>query len=233
MSIKSIARKALKFFVYKIILIKTFKGGNSGDYLRLKRDYRKYKNIKLHIGCGPRVLKGWVNIDLFYSPFEKYLKYYGDEFYGSELRGSRLDFFEMDVTKSPLPLPDNSVDVVFHEDFLEHISQRNQYVFMSEILRVLKKGGVHRVNTPDLNTSLKRNSYFNNGGSGVYTDEWDKHNHISVMTKKVIEDMAKTVGYSKIVFQERDCSISKLIPREYRPSDTRGSDGNIFVDLIK
>ena len=33
-------------------------------------------SLKLHIGCGPRILKGWVNIDLAFEPYENYMQYY-------------------------------------------------------------------------------------------------------------------------------------------------------------
>src|SRR5947208_5426343 len=57
--------------------------------------------LRLHIGCGPRVFPGWVNIDLLaYPPFAP---------------GTREEFFAIDVTRG-LPLPDGCADVVFHED---------------------------------------------------------------------------------------------------------------------
>ena len=42
--------------------------GKSDDFIRLRNDFRKYEVPKLHFGCGPRVLKGWINIDLVYEP---------------------------------------------------------------------------------------------------------------------------------------------------------------------
>lgn len=85
--------------------------------------------IKLQIGCAARILAGWINIDLHYEPYENYLKYFGDEYYPKEIRGTRFDFYPMDVTKEKLPFLDNSVDVIFHEDFIEHIGQRDQIFF--------------------------------------------------------------------------------------------------------
>ncbi len=119
-------------------------------YERLGKLACRVRVPKLHFGCGPRVLKGWVNIDLAYEPFEKYLQFYGEKYYPAEIRADRSEFYAIDITKTGLPLPDDSVDVIFHEDFMEHLNQRDQIVFLAETLRVLRPGGVHRVNTPNL-----------------------------------------------------------------------------------
>ena len=54
----------------------------------------------------------------------------------------------MNILEAGLPLPDNSVDAIFHEDFSEHLDQKEQILFLAEALRVLKHGLVHRINTP-------------------------------------------------------------------------------------
>ena len=191
--------------------------------------------VKLHFGCGPRVLKGWVNIDLAFEPFEEYLKGYTDKYYGPSVRGNQSDFIVWDITEQPLPLPNDSVDVVFHEDFLEHLSQRGQVVFLAEILRVLKPGGIHRVNTPDLISSMNERSDFALGFNGVYIQEWDKHNHLSVLTDSTLKELALMIGYSTVDFNGRDQSCAAdLLPLEYRPGgNSRPENGNIFADLIK
>ncbi len=207
---------------------------NYDDYHKLKINYAAYDKLKIHFGCGPRILKGWINIDLSYEPFHKYMQYYTNKYYPEEIRGDRSDFYAIDITKTALPLPDSSVDVIFHEDFLEHLSQRDQIVFLAETLRVLKPGGVHRVNTPNLLSSMQDRSNFERGYSGVYIDEWNKHNHLNVLTPSMLREIALMVGYSNICFNGRDQSISKEIPLEYRPDPhDRLESGNIFADLIK
>lgn len=198
------------------------------------RDRMQSAHIKLHIGCGPRVLKGWINIDVSYEHFANYMQYYTDKYYPETVRGDRSDFLAFDVTKYPLPLPDNSVDVIFHEDFFEHLSQRDQICFLAETCRVLKPRGVHRINTPSLVSSMRDHSRFSNGYSGVYVEEWDSHGHLSVPTPRMLEEMGLMCGYSKVSFTARDQSSCPLIPLEYRPDPRdRPEDGNIFADLIK
>jgi hypothetical protein len=191
------------------------------------------ERLRLHVGCGPRVLSGWVNIDLAYQPFSNYLEAYGEDRDGPELRGSREDFFAIDVTRG-LPLPDESVEVVFHEDFLEHLSQRDAVVFLAETRRVMTQGAVHRVNSPDLAASMRERSDFSRGLAGTYTDEWDRWHHVNIFTPRYLEEMAKLVGYSRVELNARDASVSPLIVKELRPApDSRSEDGNVFADLIK
>lgn len=204
------------------------------DQKRIQEIIKEKKILKIHIGCGPRVLKHWINIDLHYEPYENYLKYYTDKFYPPEIRGNKADFFAMDVTKEKLPSPDNSVDLIFNEDFVEHLGQRDQIAFLSETLRVLKKGGVHRISTPNLLSSMRDKSNFSKGFEGVFFEEWDKHHHKNLFTPESLKEIALMVGYSEVKFGKRNQSVSKLIPLEYRPDPKdRPEDGNIFADLIK
>ena len=188
--------------------------------------------IKVHVGCGARILKGWVNIDVAYTHYGPYLKYYG-EFYAEEVRGTKSDLLILDVTQEPLPFPDNSVDVIFHEDFIEHLDQRGQIIFLAEALRVLKPYAVHRVNTPNLLTSMRKHSDFALGSKGVYIQEWDKSHHLNMLTPNLLEELAYMTGYRTVMYTNRDCSISSLVPPEYRPDpNDRAENGNLFADLI-
>lgn len=210
------------------------KNVSSEDYQKLAENFKKYEQVKIHIGCGPRVLKGWINIDLAFEPYENYLKYYGDEYYSSSVRGDKNDFYAIDVTKTGLPLPDKSVDTIFHEDFIEHLNQKEQIIFLSEAYRILKDGGVHRINTPDLISSMEQHSNFKQGKQGVYNNEWNLHGHKNVLTKKYLEEIALMIGYTKIIFNNKNQSTSNSIPKEYRPDPSdRPLNGNIFADLIK
>lgn len=190
--------------------------------------------LKLHIGCGPRILKGWINIDLMYEPFERYLQYYTNTHYPPNVRGGRSSFYAFNIVSGPLPLPDNSVEVVFHEDFIEHLNQKEQILFLAEMRRVLKPGGIHRINTPNLIPSMKERSIFSLGHVGVYKPEWEKHVHKNVLTPKILEEIALLVGYKKVLFSTKNKSTAHDLPLEYRPDPTdRPEEGNIFADLVK
>ncbi len=87
--------------------------------------------VALHIGCGTVYLPGWINIDN-----------------NSDQNITRLDLL-WDFAQ-PLPFPDASVDFVFHEHFLEHLSVQEAQKFLLDMRRVLKPRGVMRVAMPDL-----------------------------------------------------------------------------------
>ena len=103
--------------------------------------------MKLNLGCGPRLfhLPGWVNIDK-----------------NPDCGPNLL----MDLTKN-LPYENNSVDFIVTEHFLEHITRIQADFLMSECYRVLKVGGVIRINVPDLETLV--NKYITNDVRGWET----------------------------------------------------------------
>lgn len=97
----------------------------------LKSENKNY----LQIGAGQNELKGWYNTDYF----------------------PRKNILFLDVTKK-FQIPKESFEYVFSEHHIEHIHYKEANFMIKEIYRVLKKGGVLRVCTPDLKKYL--NSYF-------------------------------------------------------------------------
>jgi predicted SAM-dependent methyltransferase len=233
--VKKIFKKLLAKMGYTIDRYQPY-NTDKNDFDRLSTTVTKLDKVKLHFGCGPRVLKGWINIDLSYEPFEPYLPYYTDKHYPEEIRGTRDDLYVINIIENGLPLPDNSVDIIFHEDFFEHLTQKEQVIFLAETLRVMKKGAVHRINTPNLKASMRDNSEFAKGKTGVYASEWENWHHYSIMTPAILDDMAKMVGYTQVIFNSKNNSVSAAqLPTEYRPdeNDRPAADSNVFADLIK
>lgn len=186
---------------------------------RLMASYKRYSPLLLHIGCGPRILPKWVNIDLSRAHTKL---------------SSPEDFYALNLLQTGLPLPDNCCDGIFHEDFIEHIDQKEQVIFLAETLRVMKPGAIHRVNTPNLLNTVGRKSDFKNGKAGVFTPEWDKWVHKSILTPAYLKELALMVGYRDVVFNSKNKSGSRYIPTELRPgTDREDTDSNLFADLIK
>lgn len=86
-------------------------------------------SLRLHLGSARNRLPSWVNIDLFRP-------------------GRRLDLY-WDFRRG-VPFPDNSVDAIFAEHLLEHLTYRQGVGLMRECQRVLKPEGVVRIGVPDL-----------------------------------------------------------------------------------
>jgi predicted SAM-dependent methyltransferase/glycosyltransferase involved in cell wall biosynthesis len=84
------------------------------------------KPIRLNIGCGDKKIDGFVNVDI----------------------DSSADV-QVDVRKG-IPYPDNSVEGIYSEHFIEHLTQVEAIRFLRECRRVLIPNGVMRIATLDL-----------------------------------------------------------------------------------
>lgn len=102
----------------------------AGRGRQIDRYLRSHDVRKLQLGAGEHPLEGWLNTDL-----------HG---YG---RGGELVY--LDVRKR-FPLPDASLDFVFSEHMLEHLTYADGQRCLRESLRVLKPGGRIRIATPSL-----------------------------------------------------------------------------------
>ncbi|MEV8512165.1 methyltransferase domain-containing protein [Dactylosporangium sp. NPDC051484] len=70
-------------------------------------------------------------------------------------------FFEMDITR-PLPVTDDTVDWVYAEHLIEHVTLRAGIAWLTEVRRILRPGGLLRITTPDLRVYAE--SYVNGDG---------------------------------------------------------------------
>lgn len=90
------------------------------------------KNVtRLHLGCGKNIIPGWTNIDC------------------ESGKGVTVH----DLSK-PLPLASASIDFIYSEHFIEHITRSEAAQLLSECYRVLKPTGTIRISTPDLKKLL-------------------------------------------------------------------------------
>jgi len=55
----------------------------------------------------------------------------------------------IDITR-PLPLPDQSIDLIYSSHVVEHVHRRQFHAFLAEAHRVLRPGGIHLIATPAL-----------------------------------------------------------------------------------
>jgi SAM-dependent methyltransferase len=83
---------------------------------------------KLHLGCGPIVLPGWLNADL---------------------RPRRPEQIFIDVQER-LPFDDASLDYVFSEHMIGDLTYAQTAATLAECRRVLRPGGRLRISTPSL-----------------------------------------------------------------------------------
>jgi predicted SAM-dependent methyltransferase len=74
-----------------------------------------------------------------------------------------------DISK-PLPIPDGSVDSYQSEDVFEHIEYEKLPLTVSEIHRVLKKGGLFRLSLPDYRCDVLFNRSIKDAGGNILFD---------------------------------------------------------------
>ncbi len=92
-----------------------------------ERALLRMNDIKLHFGCGPRILAGWVNID-------------GWRFPG-------IDFIA--DLRQRLPFADATCRLIFTEHVFEHIDVDFRLPVLRELFRILQPGGSLRIVVPD------------------------------------------------------------------------------------
>jgi predicted SAM-dependent methyltransferase len=107
--------------------------------------------MKLHLGCGPKILDGWINVD--YSLGARLAKVPLFRAFNRRANLFNMDWdrriFLHDLTR-PFPWKDGSADMVYTSHTVEHFSREQGRRFLRECHRVLKEDGILRVIVPDL-----------------------------------------------------------------------------------
>jgi predicted SAM-dependent methyltransferase len=111
-----------------------FTAGRLGRHRRIAAYLRAHDVRKLQLGTGANVYEGWLNTDI--SDFK---------------RKNEVVFLD---ARKPFPLPDNSVDVVFSEHMIEHMTYEEGQQCLRECNRVLRPGGRIRIATPSVERLL-------------------------------------------------------------------------------
>ncbi len=116
--------------------------------------------VKIQLACGQRPFPDWINIDIV--PFKP----------GAEIL---LDL------RRPLPLPAGSVDLIYSEDFLEHLDLNDGRRWLADCYRILRPGGILRLLTPNLNllaqAYLQRDARF----LSWYQEKYGTQSHAEIL----------------------------------------------------
>jgi len=116
----------------------------------------------LNLGCGYQTSARCINID-WSLPVRLKGSAVGRKIAPLIVTGERkvaYDAMDSDVMRHDLrkgiPFPDKSVDAVYHSHLFEHLDRDAVEGFLTEVKRVLKPGGVHRIVVPDLEFETRR-----------------------------------------------------------------------------
>ena len=118
--------------------------------------------VKVNIGCGLALAKGWINVDASLNAlvaswprFAHQLLYRlsgSNRYYSLDQYCELLEnniFVHHDLSHS-IPLRDQTADFIFSSHFLEHLFRRDAERLLKDCLRALKHGGTIRICVPDL-----------------------------------------------------------------------------------
>jgi predicted SAM-dependent methyltransferase len=170
------------------------------------------QSLKLHLGCGPFLFDGYVNVD------GEYMK-------------DNPNIVIHDITEN-YPIPDNSVDEILSVHVIEHIEFWIVKDMLKEWLRILKPGGKVIVEWPDV---LKASRFIvQNPNCLVSDDKRDKKHTIHALygnPRYKHRAMMHAYGYSiesmsKILL---DSGFSTAFSEENQYSKTRADSRVVAI----
>lgn len=152
------------------------------------------RDICVNLGCGYRPMSGWVNVDIARGPEVQVVWDLG--------RG--------------LPFADESCAAVFSEHVIEHVPRESAARLLQECHRVLQRGGVLRLSTPDAERFLR--SY---AGDGEFLRHPDFDEPAETRLDRV-NKMMREHGQHQWVYDEESLSLAlsragftKIIRQEF------------------
>ena len=141
---------------------------------------------KLHLGCGRNMIGGWINTDLNMVKFPSGPKHLDvtDKF---SIREKRKDDIIID---------DNSIDYIFSEHLIEHLTYQEGKFMLEECFRVLKVGG--KINHVAYDISIGTDTFIINN----YVRGWG---HIFIYDEKTLKSLFESIGFSNV----KSCLIAE------------------------
>lgn len=179
----------------------------------------------LHLGCGPKYLPGFLNIDG--NPFNK------------------IDFW-LDV-RNGLPFPSNSVDSIYSTHMFEHFYPDELNPLLRECLRVLRPEGGVRLIVPNLESAIK--AYIQSQNNWFY-DSFPRHfdslggrfsnfifcdgQHRTAFDFTYLDEVLKKAGFRKVEKSaEGESRLYKSAVPVYEPGDSTDLPHHLYIEAFK
>ena len=184
---------------------------------------------KLNLGCGNKFFPGYLNVSYWeqLSSGTIYKDPNGE-------KGALLLNHDLSLG---IPAESNTLDVVYHSHFIEHLSYKDAWKFLEECFRVLKPGGIHRAVVPDLQLwinaynsgdnflfdkyltyGLKGDKYLYGTKAAIFMGMLHNHGHKCGWDYEMLSDVLRKVGFSvinRVMWQESAISeIAQIEPYE-------------------
>jgi predicted SAM-dependent methyltransferase len=135
-------------------------------------------DLKLHIGCGPDVLGGWLNIDkspsalLARSPALRTFLSKAKLLTSEQARGFPVGVIHADASRR-IPAGNATASLIYSSHMIEHLSRWQGLAFVRECRRVLRPGGLLRLATPDLEQLIRDYDAYTSPFLGSYPTRAD------------------------------------------------------------
>ena len=179
----------------------------------------------VHLGCGPKYLEGFVNVDA--NLFNK------------------IDLW-LDV-RNGLPFPSNSVDSIYSTHMFEHFYPDELNLLLRECLRVLKPRGGIRLIVPNLESAIQA---YSQSQSAWFDDSFPRHfdslggrfsnfvfcdgQHRTAFDFTYMDEVLRQSGFSDV--QESAEGRSRLYGTQvppYEPGDSPDLPHSLYVEAFK
>jgi predicted SAM-dependent methyltransferase len=181
--------------------------------------------IHLHLGCGPKYLQGFINVD-------------GNFF-------SKIDLW-MDV-RNGLPFASNSVDSIYSTHMFEHFYPDELGRLLQECLRVLKPGGGIRLIVPNLESAIqaycqRQNEWFDDSfprhfdslGGRFSNFIFCDGQHRTAFDFTHLDEVLRKAGFSEVEKSAEGKSrlYGSNVPA-YEPGESRELPHSLYVEAFK
>ncbi len=180
--------------------------------------------MHLHLGCGPKYLSGFVNID-------------GNLF-------NKLDLW-LDV-RNGLPFPSNSVDSIYSTHMFEHFYPDELDVLLRECVRTLKPGGGVRLIVPNLESAIQAYSQ----SRSTWFDSFPRHfdslggrfsnfvfcdgQHRTAFDSTYMNEVLRKAGFREVENSAEGASrLYQGQPPPYEPGDLKDLPHSLYVEAFK
>jgi predicted SAM-dependent methyltransferase len=180
---------------------------------RKLREIQAQAPVLLNIGSGYNPKAGWTNIDLFGAPVD----------------------VAWDLSRG-IPFPDGSVDGIYHEHLMEHLTLRQGFDLCRECHRALRPGAILRIGVPDAGELL--GSY-----AGTRNATWAESAPIPMLAvdalfyehghRAMYDGQLLTLLVASAGFRQSEASEFGRTRLDPVPDDPDRRDGTLYVEAVK
>lgn len=176
---------------------------------------------KIQYACNQKLLSDWINVDML--PKKKALMGKPENEYV---------YFTVDLTQRH-PFPSDRFSFAYGEDFLEHLTQADALIFLTEAYRTLAADGTLRLSFPGLEGVLRNHYQIADFDTAVEAKQiaFDDLGHYHFFSREELDTVAKHIGFRDVRFFE----FGESNQPELRNMETRShqTEVNTYVELTK